>query len=152
MLRNLRFLSIILVMALVFAACGGGKEDADTEEAVKAPKEEEKAKELTPEEVGDKIGTLYVQAVRDVTELLMDKPPEEEVRSKVEELKESYVQKLVALGRKRVAFSSQDKAKVDLRIRSHVNKMGSEPWFATFNEVQQHYFSKPGFSLSDNEF
>ncbi len=139
-----------MVFVLVLFACGGGGEQAAQEETAEQPviKKVKKKKEMTPAELGQKIGDLYVQALSEVTEMLKDKPVASEVSPKVAELKEMYVKKLVKLGKSREALDTAGKATVDSRIRLKVNAIYNQPWYAKYNEIQQHYFKDREFHKS----
>ncbi len=150
---NIRYAKSILILAalsLALVACGGGGEKPAASEPAgeRAPAAEmkpETAAEMSPAELGRQIGELYVQALSGVTEMLKEKPGVAEVRPQVEQLKEKYVRQLVELGRKREALDASGKAAVDSQIMIKVNALAREPWYATFNEVQQHYFQDQDF-------
>lgn len=150
---NIHYPKSILILAalsLMLMACGGSGEKAAGSEAAgeSAPLMETKTEtpaELTPAELGKKIGDLYVQALSEVTEMLKEKPEVAEVRPQVEQLKEKYIQQLVELGRKREALDSSARAAADSQIMIKVNALSRESWYATFNEVQQHYFQDRDF-------
>jgi len=158
--RKLGPIFILLILALLVSACGGGDDSASTsqseakataprtEKATEAPAVEAtqeppaEQQEMAPEELGDAIGTIYVEALEKVTDLVKDKPAVAEVKLQVEELKETYIQKLVELGHVREALSDQDKAIVDSAINRAINKISNESWYATYGEVVQHYFDE----------
>jgi hypothetical protein len=156
--RKLGPIFILLILALVASACGGGDEPASapqseakatappTEKAADVPAVEAtqepaaEQQEMAPEELGDATGAIYVEALEEVTDLVKDKPAVAEVKPQVEELKETYIQKLVELGHLREALNDQDKAIVDSAISRAINKIANESWYATYGEVVQHYF------------
>lgn len=150
---NSRYPKSILILAalsLTLLACrGSGEKSVSSEPAGEAAPAAEtragSASEMNPAGLGQQIGDLYVQALSEVTEMLKEKPGVPEVRPQVEQLKEKYVQQLVELGRKREALDVSGKSTVDSRIMSKVNSLSREPWYATFNEVQQHYFHDQDF-------
>ena len=150
---NIHYPKSILILAalsLMLMACGGNGEKAAGSEApdesapAMATKTETPA-ELSPAELGQQIGVLYVEALSEVTEMLKEKPEAAEVRPQVEQLKDKYVQQLVELGRKREALDSSARAAVDSQIMIKVNALSRESWYATYNEVQQHYFQDRDF-------
>jgi hypothetical protein len=145
--KGFKNLSLFMVLTVLLLACGGGGEQPLTQEKVeeKAVEKTEKKEGMTPAEVGQKIGELYVQALSGVTELLKDKPAVSEIRPKVEEMKENYVMKLVDLGRKREKLDASGRASVDSQIRLKVNAVYNKPWYANYNEIQQHYFQDRDF-------
>jgi len=141
------FLPLLLSLALLFPACGGGGgensnavQEADTQ-AVAAPAQ----KVMSPSEIGEKVGDIYLKAMQEITELLKDKPEASTMKPRVEVMKEMYVQELVALGRLREKLNDSEKGMIDSRLSQKVYSAGSESWYATFNEVQQHYFSDQEF-------
>ncbi len=136
-----------MVLAVLLLACGSDGEQPVSQVGVeeKAAEKTEKKEEMTPAELGQKIGDLYVQALYGVTDLLKDKPTVSEVRPKVEEMKENYVRKLVELGMKREKLDSSEKSSVDIQIRLKLNAANSKPWYSTYNEIQQHYFQNRDF-------
>jgi hypothetical protein len=149
-IREVKSILTLAALSLTLMACGGGGEKAAGSEPAgePAPAAEMKTQtpaEMTPVELGRKIGDLYVQALADVTEMLKDKPGVDAVRPQVEHLKQEYVQKLVELGRKRETLDASAKATVDSQIMMKVNASSREPWYATFNEIQQHYFQNQDF-------
>ena len=96
--------------------------------------------QMSPADLGDAIGTLYVEAIGAVTEELGPRPEPEALRPKLETMKEGYVSKLVAYGRAREAMAEADRATVDSKIGSAMMRVPNETWTA-YSEGQQHYFS-----------
>lgn len=141
------FLPLLLSLALLFSACGGGGEENSevARESGEQVADTPAKKELSPTEIGDKVGDLYWNAMQDITELLKEKPDASTVTPQVEELKESYVRKLVELGKLREYLSDADKGMVDSKLSQKVYSANNQPWYATFNEVQMHYFSNKEF-------
>jgi len=138
-------LPLFLSLALLFSACGGGENSEEAREIEAQVADAPAKKELSPQEIGDTVGDLYWNAMNDIIELLKDKPDASAVKPKVEELKESYVQKLVELGKFRENLNEADKRMVDSRMRQKVYSASKQSWYSTFNEVQQHYFSNREF-------
>jgi len=140
-------LSLLMVLVVLLLACGGGGEQPMSQVSVekKAVEKDEKKEEMTPAELGQKIGDLYVQALSGVNELLKDKPAISEVMPEVKEMKETYVRKLVDLGKKREKLDSSGKAAADSQIRLKVNAVYNKPWYSTYNQIQQHYFQDRNF-------
>lgn len=96
---------------------------------------------LSPKDLGDRIGAVYVEALQEVTKLIENKPAAAEAKPKVAALKEKYIQQLVALGKLREALSTADKATVDNGISLALNRIGSAAWYTTYNQVTQTYRS-----------
>lgn len=133
----------IALLALVTAAvvaCGGGEKP--TVVTTTAPATPTAAVQATPDELGAEIGALYVRALSDVTELLRENPAAAQVTASVRQLKETYVQRLVELGRAREALDASGRAAVDAATRAKIDAIAGEPWYATYNYVAQHYLTQ----------
>ncbi len=141
-----RYLSLLLIVSLSTFACGGEANNSESEtlDRMEPSPQAEKAGS-TPEEIGKQIGDIYVQAMADLAVALKDKPAVSEVKGKIETMREGYIQKLVALGKLREALSTADRSKADSQINMKVNGIYNTPDYATFNEIQQHYFSEQSF-------
>ena len=129
---------IALLMAAV-VACGG---DAKRSAATTVPATPTASSQTTPNELGGEIGALYVRALSEVTDLLREKPAASQVKASVQQLKETYIQRLVELGRAREALDAEGRADVDAAIRVKINAVAGESWYATYNAVAQHYLTQ----------
>ena len=123
---------------------GGGTAGAGSQapEKTQQGKEAPAGQPASPKELGDKIGAVYLEAMREVTTVVETKPAVADVKAKVEAVKEKYVQQLVELGKQREKLSTQDKATVDGAIRLAVMAVGNEPWYKSYSEAMEFYFSK----------
>jgi regulator of replication initiation timing len=83
--------------------------------------------------------------MKDVTEFLKEKPEVAEVKANVESMKEECVQKMVELGKLREALDESGRSTVDSQINMKMNSLYKAPWYATYNDVQQHYFQDRDF-------
>lgn len=119
------------------APAGGGNEATTTSEAQAA---------MSPDDLGVEIGTVYVGALEQLVELLEDRPDVVSAKAQVEQLKEEHVSRLVELGHQREALDAADRAKVDSKIVSALDKAGREPWYADYNALWKEY------SAQDMEF
>lgn len=130
---------IILATAFLgVGACGGSDTvDATGSEGGETPAAEE-AKEMTPSELGEKAGEMYIQALGELVDLMQDRPAAEELRPEVEALKERTVTKLVELGKKREALDSAGQASFDSSLRMGIRNVPSEV-FTAYAEGQRHY-------------
>jgi hypothetical protein len=147
-LLHLALLSLALLAVIALAtACGGSSDAATTTapagSATTAATTAATAAPATasPAELGEQIGTVYVNALRDVALLLKDKPEAAAVRSQVEQLKNDTVTKLVELGKAREAMSTSDRAQVDSKITKALDGAAGQDWYTTYNDVWTHYSS-----------
>lgn len=147
-LCHLALLSLTLLAVIVLAAACGGSSDAATTTAPAGSVTTAAATATTaapaiasPAELGEQIGTIYVNALRDVALLLKDKPDAAAVRSQVEQLKNDTITKLVELGQAREAMSTSDRAQVDSKITKALDGAAGQDWYTTYNDVWKHYSS-----------
>ncbi len=137
---------LLLGLGLALLACGGGDSSQSASNAAKATATPPASRSLTPEELGAEIGDLYVRALSEVTDLLKGMPEVSGVRDRVQQLRESYITRLVALGRAREALNTAQRATVDSIVRQKVSAIESQSWYATYGQVQQHYIKDADFS------
>ena len=143
--RNTFLLLGFLVVGLI--ACGGDQsgESQGPEGSTAARTEQPKPAELSPVELGQKIGDIYLKAMTELVALLKDRPEAAAVKPNMEVLKEAYVQELVVLGRQREALDTAGRAAVDSQLRMKARGLYNDPVFTSFNEIQQHYFQERDF-------
>jgi hypothetical protein len=143
---NRKVLCLIVVLTVVLTACGGGTAPAPAAPAASVAAQPTSVpaapKALTPKELGDKIGAVYVGSLEAVTKLLENKPDAATALPQVTDLKEQTIQQLVELGKQREALSTADRASVDNAITSALMAIASETWYTTYNELSQYYFDK----------
>src|SRR3990172_10679349 len=108
-LARLAGASFVLVTALL-AGCGG---NGSTKMPATSTASDQK---LGATEIGQQAGDLYVRALSEVTDMLKGKPEVAQVRSRVQDLRESYIRKLVELGKAREALDAAGKSTVDAAI------------------------------------
>lgn len=142
----LRRLMTVASVTLLVGGCGGSHTPspspspavsgtASTEATVTS------SRGVTPGELGDQIGAAYVAALKDVTNLLENKPAAAGAMANVKVLKEKYVHQLVELGKKRELLGVADRATVDSAVRSAIGKTANEPWYVTYGDINRHYLN-----------
>ncbi len=98
--------------------------------------------QMTPKELGEKIGSVYVKALEDVTELIKDSPEIAEVRPAVEELKENNIRVLVELGHLREALDQTERSAVDMAILGKIGALSDSDWYETYTAALNDYLGK----------
>lgn len=146
---NRKMLCLIVMLTVVtlwLTACGGGSAPATAAPASPGAAQPTSApaapKALTPKELGDKIGAVYVGSLQAVTKLLENKPDVATALPQVTELKEQTIQQLVELGKQREALSTAGRASVDNAISSALMTIANETWYKTYTDLSQYYFDK----------
>jgi hypothetical protein len=140
---------LLLAVGPAAAACGSpsattsttASSGSSTTAALATTSSSPGAADLTPGQLGEQIGSIYVAALHDVAVLLTDKPEVTAAQSQVDQLKNDTIAKLVGLGRTREAMSTSDRAQVDAKITAALSAAGAEDWYDTYMEVWQHYSS-----------
>ena len=132
-----RILTTVGLCAIVACGCGPS---ADSAAGVKADAAEQadEPTEMTPTDLGNQIAELYVEALTEVTDAMVDRPAAADLQPIVEALKERYVAQFVELGRQKTDLSDGDKATVNARVRMGINGVPSE-LFSDYAEGQRHY-------------
>jgi hypothetical protein len=135
--------AVVAMVALAVTACGGssGSPSTTTPSSSSSVSPTTTEASLSPGELGNQIGATYVGALRDAALALKDKPDVAAVRAQIEQLKNDTVAKLVEFGRAREAMNAGDRASVDAKITAALSAAGAEDWYATYNDVWQHYSS-----------
>jgi len=135
-----RAAAVLLAAGIIgLAACGGDAAAPSTTGAATttAPPTTvtTAAPTVTPAELGDQIGDLYLAAYDDLIVLLSGRPDAAAAATDLAALKEQYVQDFVALGRAREALGAADRASVDARITATLDRLPT----ATYEAYQQAY-------------
>lgn len=145
---------ILVLLAVGLTACGeeaatgNGEEQGAVEtakgEAAPGPSPTES---LTPKDLGERVGALYLEAMKDLVALLEEKRDAASVRPEVEALKERIIPALVALGRQREALDDADRAAMDRVTRARIFGLPKD-LFQSYSDLQQ-YYSKQDFPFGE---
>ena len=138
-----------LMVVLLATGCGGDSEPDETTGTTAVPISTSAATtttsggttspQVTPSDLGDRIGDTYLAALEDVVALLAARPEGPDTLGAVAELKESYVQVLVELGREREALAPADRTEVDGTLRARAGDVPSD-LFAEFQAAVADYY------------
>jgi hypothetical protein len=112
------------------AACGGGTGVTSTTAAATTSAASTTAAALSPADLGDEVGALYLAAYDDLVALLADRPDAATAAGELAALKEQYIQEMVSLGRRREALGTADRATVDARITAALDRLPAETYDA----------------------
>jgi hypothetical protein len=143
--------TLVIVGALLVGACGSDGAAPATTRADESSTTEAPATSAAPatsepaetpldaaSELGASISVIYLAAYDDVIVLLSDRPDPADALVELAELKEQYVQELVALGHEREALDSSLRAQVDSVILSTVSGLDSGT-LAEYQAALDHY-------------
>ncbi len=151
--KVLCLMAVLVVVTLGIIACGGASTPAPASPASSgaAPASASATQPtaapaapqaMTPKELGDKIGVVYVGSLQAVTKLLENKPDAATALPQVKDLQEQTIRQLLELGQQREALSAADRARVDNAITSALSAIAGESWYTTYTELSQYYFDK----------
>jgi hypothetical protein len=138
-LKRTGFVTWLTLMLIGTTFCGsGGKapEGSAPSTAQNAP-----PATLTPAELGRSIGSLYYDALTELTQTLKDRPEPQAIKANVLEIREGYIRKLVALGKLRELMSEGDRKTVDAQIGMKLGGVPSD-LFNLYSQAHQYYSPK----------
>jgi hypothetical protein len=126
---------IVLTAILIFCgnACGNkeagpkGAAPADAAAPAVPPASADPAVNL-----GNKIGSSYVETLKQVVVMLNDKPPAADAKAMLSDLKQWTIELMVGLGREREALSPAERAKADMTLSQRIAAVPAD----LFNEYQ----------------
>ena len=96
------------------------------------------ATDVTPADLGEEIGAIYLAAYDDVIAALADRPESAEATGLLTTLKDGYIEQLVALGQQREALDASGRATVDAAITSTLISLSGET-LAEYQAAIDHY-------------
>lgn len=127
-------MTLAMTLALTLTACSKGEDSATGEE--EGPSRDATAP--SPEDIGNAVKAVYMDAIRQVTALMASNPSAEELMPQVLELKEREILRLVELGRQRDALDTRSKAACDRVIQQGFVELPMAD-FQTFTDGQRAY-------------
>lgn len=132
----------VLISVLAFTGSACGKKDAAPQGAVQGPAT---ATPVVPaasadpaENLGKKIGSSYVETLKQVVAMLQDKPPAADARAMLTDMKNWTIELMVGLGREREALPPAGRAKVDMILSQRIAALPAD-LFKGFQEGQAFY-------------
>jgi hypothetical protein len=132
-----RFLPIAaLVLALGFVAAACGRKEAAP--AAGAAATAQPAEAGSAENLGKKIGSSYIETLKQVVAILNDKPSAADARAMLTDMKNWTIELMVGLGREREALPAPDRARVDQVLSSRIAAVPSD-LFKGYQEGQSYY-------------
>jgi hypothetical protein len=117
------------------------KKKKDGQQA-KGGNKEKVASELSDEELGKRICTVYTDAISEIAKLLGPKPDISLVKQPVLDLKERAIKELVALGKMKVGRNTQQAAKINLTVMNMFSRMANDVDFKAFQDAITFYLAK----------
>lgn len=143
---------LLLLLGLAAAGCGGGSSTdttattvaantvaANTTATTGAATDTTSAAPQTPAELGKAIGATWTEAMQTLVGLLDDQPEPADVKDEIANLKEGYVQKLVAFGEQKEALDTAGKAEVDSAVTSALSAAADTEWYANYMDIYDAY-------------
>jgi len=117
-----RWLGIVLTMAIIYVILGIQSLSAETSE-----------------ELGKAIADTQLAALQQVVALIKDRGAPKDLQPKLEQLKEETIKKMVTLGKKREALSSDEQKKVGSLVEKAHNNLPPD-LVTAFTEGNAYYF------------
>jgi len=128
-----------LIVMLIAAGAACGKKAAAPETEAPAAKAEAPAVG-SPENLGQKIGSSYIETLKQVTAMLNDRLPAEDLKAMLKDMKAGTIDLMIGLGREREAFSPADRAAVDRVLSGRISGVPMD-LFKEYQDGQAFYKS-----------
>ena len=90
-------------------------------------------------QLGKQVAALWGEAIQKTLPLLEGTPPAASIQAQVADLKEQYVQKLVAVGRQIRALPGSDQQSVYDRAMDILSSEGATDWFLSYKDLYERY-------------
>lgn len=103
---------------------------------------------LNPTQLGQAIAETWAEAAQALNGLLDDQPDVVDAAGELAAIKEGYVQKLVALGKRKTEFDAAARAQVDATITAAIRAAEDEEWHLNYLDIREAYVNMsadPGF-------
>jgi ABC-type glycerol-3-phosphate transport system substrate-binding protein len=136
---------VMLALGLVLAGCGGESSGTDTtapamaEQPTLTTEQAASTESMDSSELADAVFTTWAEAMQKLDSVLAERPDPASVQTQVEQLKEEYIQKLVALGRQVAALDLGEKATMQAELLSAAMDAGEEDWYVSYSEIYTDY-------------
>mgnify|MGYP001825685059 CR=1 FL=1 len=153
----MRRVVLLVLVAMALASCGGDSSDppgtmsATASDPTSIPATTAPPESDDPAALGGEIGALYLQGYEDVIALLADRPDPEAATVALADLKESYIQQMVAFGYRREALDDAGRVAVDAAIMSALRGLDEET-FAAYSQASSDYSGDPGVAALIGDF
>jgi hypothetical protein len=92
----------------------------------------------TAENLGKKIGSSYIETLKQIVAILNDKPALEDTKAMLTDMKNWTIELMVGLGREREALSADDRATADRVLSSRIAGVSSD-LFKEYQAGQDYY-------------
>jgi hypothetical protein len=94
--------------------------------------------------LGTQVADVWAEAIQKLVPLLENTPPVASLEAPVSQLKEEYVQKLVALGRQIADLDDEQRQAAYARTTSILESSGQTDWFIRYKTLYEHYADQTG--------
>ena len=131
--------ALVLSLVLIGAACGkkAAEPSATAPAGIKAEAPAPQAS-ISPSDLAAKIGSSYIETLKQVVAILKDKKPATEAKTMLQEFKAATIDLMVGLGKEREALPAEDRAKVDSMLSLKISSVPSD-LFKVYQEGQATY-------------
>lgn len=144
--------TVPVVVIMSIAGCGGDSDSADqaadqptdqpATETTTAPEETPATDPPSADQLGDEIAAVYLSVYDDVVAALEDRPDPAEAEAQLTELKDTAIERLVALGHRREALDAASRAGIDGTVSSALMRL-PETTLAEYQAAIDHYANEP---------
>ncbi|MES0492139.1 MAG: hypothetical protein ABUK01_19275 [Leptospirales bacterium] len=97
------------------------------------------SKGISPDDWANQTYDIYANAINETAALVKDLPEAASVKGKIKEIKESAIQKLLALGKARDVYSSSEKQASNSKLMSKMYAIGNTDSYKIYQKATMHY-------------
>jgi predicted small lipoprotein YifL len=130
-----------IILAIVFVAAACGKKEAAPDAAPTAPPSGPAvpaASANAAETLGQKIGSSYIETLKQVVAMLNDRPAAADAKSMLSDMKNWTIELMVNLGKEREALGVADRVRVDQVLSNRIAAVPAD-LFKDYQAGQMHY-------------
>ncbi len=100
-------------------------------------------------QLGKQVAALWDEAIQKTLPILEGTPPAASIQPQIADLKEQYIQKLVALGRQIRALPASDQQSIYDRTMDILSSQGATDWFLSYKDLYERYAALPDQASQD---
>ena len=89
--------------------------------------------------LGDEVAAIWAESIQKLDPILKNTPPVASIQQQVADLKEQYIQKMVAVGKQIIALNSDEQQTVYDRSNDTMAAMGEATWFVDYQSLYAPY-------------
>jgi hypothetical protein len=140
---------LIAAVALATMGCAGELPVPGKNSSTSTGRVSTTTRESTPLQLGTQVAATWSEAMQKLVSLLAETPPIASLQAPVTQLKEEYVQKMVALGHQIEALDAPQRQTASDRSSEILDGTADSDWFQSYVRLYDHYAAGEDQSSQD---